>query len=150
MADTLTPAERSVRMSKIRSKDTKPELLVRKLLHRLGYRYRLHQKDLPGRPDIAFRRRKKAILVHGCFWHNHVGCSIAHIPKSRSDYWQAKLDKNVARDARNLIELESAGWSALVIWECEVRDPQALTRQLVSFLGPTDLGCLAESDKVWS
>jgi DNA mismatch endonuclease (patch repair protein) len=143
MVDTLTPAHRSARMSGIRSKDTKPELVVRRLLHSMGYRYRLHPKDLPGKPDVAFRRHKKAIFVHGCFWHQHSGCSIAHIPKSRTEYWQTKLERNVARDAKHIAELEAADWSVLVIWECQTGPPDALRQQLALFLGPVSGESLA-------
>lgn len=126
-------------MSAVRGKHTKPELLVRSLLHRMGYRYRLHGRDLPGRPDIVFPTRRKAIEVRGCFWHRHPdpACRNAVMPATRREWWQAKLDANVARDARNLAALEDAGWAVLVLWECEVRRDQGdLSRRLRAFLGP--------------
>jgi DNA mismatch endonuclease (patch repair protein) len=107
-------------MSRIRSRDTKPEVSLRKALHRLGLRYRLHAKGLPGKPDIIFFRRRTAIFVHGCFWHRHEGCKVANMPKSNSDYWKEKFDKNVARDAAAATSLEAAGWRVMVVWECEL------------------------------
>ena len=120
--DTLAPKERSERMSRVRGKDTKPELIVRRLLHGLGYRYRLHARDLPGKPDIVFRSRRKAIYVHGCFWHRHEGCSLASRPKTRQEFWEAKFQSNVARDRRVAKQLELNEWKVVVIWECEVRN----------------------------
>lgn len=113
------PSHRSWNMSRIRGKDTKPELVVRRLLHAEGFRYRLHAADLPGRPDIVFRSRKKVIFVHGCFWHQHDGCRNAVMPKTRAAFWSEKLAKNVARDQMVLEQLREKGWTALVIWECE-------------------------------
>jgi DNA mismatch endonuclease, patch repair protein len=109
---------------------------VRLLAHRLGYRYRLHRRELPGRPDLVFARRKKAILVHGCFWHQHPGCKDASKPRTRTDYWRPKLEGNINRDRAALHALSELGWSALVIWECETRDIDALARRLFEFLGP--------------
>ncbi|MXY57091.1 MAG: DNA mismatch endonuclease Vsr [Gammaproteobacteria bacterium] len=122
--DPLTVRERSERMSRIPSKDTKPEMRVRRLVHGLGYRYRLHARDLPGRPDLVFRPRRKVIFVHGCFWHRHEGCSRNRIPKSpeRRDFWRDKLDGNVRRDQINQATLKEMGWRVLVIWECEITD----------------------------
>lgn len=122
-------------MSKIRAKDTKPEMIVRRLLHAEGYRYRLHRRDLPGKPDIVFGARGKAIFVHGCFWHQHPAsdCLDGRRPKSNTDYWNAKLARNVQRDEQSIAELEARGWNVLVIWECEVSDPKLLDR-LTSFL----------------
>lgn len=118
-----------------KAKDTGPEMTVRRLLHRLGYRYRLHRKDLPGKPDLAFGPRKKAIFVHGCFWHQHPGCRSARMPATRLDYWQPKLTENVARDARNLALLRRLGWSVAVAWECQIKsDASAVVRQLRQFL----------------
>ena len=110
-------------MSGIRSKGMKPEMAVRRLLHSMGYRYRLHRKDLPGQPDLVFPARRKVILVHGCFWHQHADpeCRIVRQPKSNREYWLPKLERNVARDAENRARLEELGWEVLVIWECEVR-----------------------------
>jgi DNA mismatch endonuclease (patch repair protein) len=119
MVDFLDQAGRSERMSRIRSKDTKPELLLRKALHKLGLRYRLGGAKLPGKPDIVLPRHRAAIFVHGCFWHRHEGCKVASTPKSNTAYWSAKFAKNVERDARVIRELEELGWTVLVAWECE-------------------------------
>ncbi len=132
--DPLSPAERSERMSRVRAKDSKPELVVRRLVHRLGYRYRLHSKDLPGSPDLVFRTRRKAIFVHGCFWHQH-GCRQYRMPRSRSDFWEPKLQKNVQRDAAAQEGLGLMGWEYLVIWECELRDLPEIENRVVEFLG---------------
>ncbi|MEE3626408.1 very short patch repair endonuclease [Nitrospirillum sp. BR 11752] len=113
------PLTRSQVMSRVRGKDTKPEMAVRRALWAAGYRYRLHAKDLPGRPDIVFRSRKIAIFVHGCFWHGHEGCPGHRIPKSRSEWWAAKIARNKARDAEVRGELEGMGWTVMVVWECE-------------------------------
>ncbi|MDO6670394.1 very short patch repair endonuclease, partial [Paracoccus sp. 1_MG-2023] len=118
----------------VKQKDTTPELVVRRLLHGAGYRYRLHRKDLPGRPDIVFGKRRKVIFVHGCFWHAH-GCSKGQAPKSKLDYWGPKLAQNVERDARNLRDLENAEWQVLTVWECETRDPERLLPVLRDFVG---------------
>jgi len=120
MADFLTPAERSERMSRIRGRDTRPELMLRKVLHGLGLRYRLHTPGLPGKPDLVFPRYRTVVLVHGCFWHRHAGCSIATTPKSNVPFWLGKFKKNIARDARVTTALENAGWRVLVAWECEL------------------------------
>lgn len=135
MADSLTPEARSRNMARIRGKDTSPEMKVRRLLHAMGYRYRVHLHGLPGRPDIAFPARKRVVFVHGCFWHRHQGCRFAYVPKSRFDFWSNKFAQNVARDARNLQSLAEAGWSALVIWECETSRIDELRGRLVAFLG---------------
>lgn len=121
MTDTLTPEKRSEVMSRIRGKDTKPEFLVREKLFGMGYRYRLHAAKLPGRPDMVFPSRKKAIFVHGCFWHGHRGCSNARIPKSRVEFWQEKISGNKKRDARDHRRLGRLGWRSIVIWECETQ-----------------------------
>ncbi len=139
MVDTLTTRERSHRMSLIRSKDTKPELKVRSLLHAMGYRFRLHRNDLPGRPDISFGTRKKIIFVHGCFWHGHDHCSVANVPKSRTDFWNQKFLKNRERDRRNIDLLKDAGWEVLVVWECEAKAMEDLAKRLAAFLGPTKM-----------
>ncbi|WP_074962832.1 very short patch repair endonuclease [Jannaschia rubra] len=139
MVDTLTPEERSAHMRKIRGKDTKPEMVVRRMVHGLGYRYRLHKKGLPGSPDLAFSSRRKAIFVHGCFWHAHPdpGCPIAKTPKSRVDFWEAKFARNRERDQRKKAELEELGYDVLVVWECELRrnPPEAIKERLDGFLG---------------
>lgn len=135
--DPLTVRERSERMSRVRSKDTKPEMRVRRLVHGLGYRYRLHARDLPGRPDLVFRPRCKVIFVHGCFWHRHEGCSRNRIPKSpeRRQFWRDKLDGNVRRDRRNQAALREMGWDVLVIWECETKgESERLIDRIRAFL----------------
>lgn len=127
MADTLSPEARSRNMARIRSRDTGPEMLVRRAAHALGLRFRLHRKDLPGTPDLVFPRRRVAVLVHGCFWHRHPGCRMAYSPKSRTEFWEAKFAGNVERDARKLEELIAAGWRPVIIWECETRDEKRLS-----------------------
>jgi DNA mismatch endonuclease (patch repair protein) len=129
-------------MSRIRAKDTKPELVVRRVAHRLGYRFRLHRQDLPGKPDIVFAGRKSIVLVHGCFWHSHPDpkCRDSALPKSRTHYWQPKLERNKARDAINERALEAMGWRVMVIWECETKDQEEIARRLQEFLGPPGTG----------
>lgn len=117
-------------MSRVKGKNTKPEILVRRALHALGYRFRLHRGDLPGRPDIVLPKHKTVIFVHGCFWHRHPGCAKASTPKTRIDFWQDKFAANVARDSRNLDALREAGWQAIVVWECETKNPTALASRL--------------------
>lgn len=134
MADNRSPEKRSSTMRAVRGKDTSPEWTVRRLLHRLGYRYRLHARNLPGSPDIAFPARRKAIFVHGCFWHAH-GCSIGQPPKSRLDYWLPKLERNRERDSRKDAALMALGWKTLTVWQCETRDSDALAASLRAFLG---------------
>lgn len=132
--DTLSVSERSLLMSKVRSKDTKPEMIVRRLVHSLGYRYRLHDKRLPGTPDIVFTGRRKVVFVHGCFWHRHPGCPLARLPKSRLNFWLPKLEGNRERDIRQIAALKELGWSALIIWECEVKHLDSLIQKLHGFL----------------
>lgn len=121
-------------MSRVRSKDTKPELLVRKLVYSLGYRYRLHYWKLPGKPDMVFPIRGKVIFIHGCFWHRHKGCKQARIPKSRQEFWLLKLEENRKRDQRVNKALYRAGWSVMIIWECQLKDLERLTRRIRRFL----------------
>lgn len=135
MTDKLSPKRRSVNMSHIRSKDTHPELAVRSIVHRLGYRFRVHRDDLPGKPDIVFPSRQKVIFVHGCFWHQHPGCREGRMPASRSEYWEPKLKRNQARDAENQARLEERGWRVLTVWECSLLEPESLTKALRRFLG---------------
>jgi DNA mismatch endonuclease (patch repair protein) len=134
--DTISPERRSENMRRIRGKDTKPELIVRKALFAMGYRYRLHGAKLPGKPDLVFAKQRKVIFVHGCFWHNHshVGCNIARFPKSNPDYWADKLRRNVERDAARRAELRRIGWKALVIWECQTKSIERQVRRLRRFL----------------
>lgn len=129
-------SSRSRNMAAIRSKNTKPELIVRSIAHRLGYRFRLHAKDLPGNPDLVFRSRKKVIFVHGCFWHQHSSakCRDGRMPKSNRSYWKPKLLKNVERDKRSLAALRALKCKVLVIWECETKNPDRLVRVLTKFL----------------
>ncbi len=125
---------RSENMRRIRSKDTVPEIAVRSLVHSMGYRYRLHRKDIPGKPDLSFPRRRKVIFIHGCFWHQHSECREGRPPKSNAAYWLPKLRRNQARDKTALEQLAASGWEALVVWECETKDIPALTNKLRSFL----------------
>jgi DNA mismatch endonuclease (patch repair protein) len=126
--------DRSENMRAIRGKNTVPEKTVRSLVHKLGYRFRLHRSDLPGKPDLAFPVRRKVIFVHGCFWHSH-GCKKGLIPKSNRDFWLPKLRRNKARDTRNLKALAQLGWDSLVIWQCDLRDEHSLSLRLKQFLG---------------
>ncbi|MDD1449790.1 DNA mismatch endonuclease Vsr [Sphingomonas sp. H160509] len=136
--DILSPADRSERMRRVRSKDTKPELVVRRLVHGMGLRYRLHRKDLPGTPDIVFGPRRRVILVHGCFWHGHddANCRKGALPKTRIEFWRNKIDQNRLRDERTSLALDRAGWGQLVVWECECRDREILSARLRAFLIP--------------
>ena len=133
--DTLSPAERSERMSRVRSKDTKPEMVVRKLAHGMGFRYRLHVRKLPGHPDLVFAGRRKVIFVHGCFWHRHgARCPLTRWPKSKLDFWRPKLEQNRKRDLRNRRALRKLGWRVLVIWECQLANIARLENRLRLFL----------------
>ena len=138
MVDVVSPEVRSRLMAGIRGKNTKPEMIVRRLLHVMGYRYRLHAQDLPGRPDVVFRRRRAVIFVHGCFWHRHSDseCKLSRLPKTRLDFWLPKLDSNQKRDEANREALQKMGWKQLVLWECQLRDEASLRTQLKAFLGP--------------
>lgn len=131
MVDVLTPEQRRLNMSRIRGKDTRPELVLRHGLHAMGLRYRLHRKDLPGRPDMVFPRYRAAVLVHGCFWHGH-DCPLFKWPATRREFWQAKIEGNRARDARDLAGLAAAGWRVLVVWECALKGPARLPADAVA------------------
>lgn len=131
--DPLSEEERRERMARVKSKDTKPELLVRQLVHGMGFRYRLHDKKLPGKPDLVFRKKQKVIFVHGCFWHQH-GCNQYRMPKSRVEFWEPKLQQNVLRDDRNRSLLKEMGWGILTIWECELKDRAKITNKINAFL----------------
>lgn len=122
------------RMARIRKTGSKPEILVRKIAHRLGYRFRINRSDLPGTPDIVFARRGKVIFVHGCFWHQHPGCRHATLPRTRTAYWTPKFARTAQRDAASVASLEARGWKVLVIWECEIRSEAAISARLISFL----------------
>ena len=134
MADVHNKEQRSRNMAAIRGRDTKPEMIVRRLVHRLGYRFRLHRRDLPGRPDLVLPRHRVVIFVHGCFWHQH-DCRYGRVvPATRAEFWQNKRDENAARDVRNLTALRNAGWRVAVTWECWTRDTISLETRLRSFL----------------
>ncbi|WP_312846848.1 very short patch repair endonuclease [Stappia sediminis] len=132
--DVLTPDQRRKCMSHIRAKNTKPELAVRRVAHALGYRFRVHRTDLPGKPDLVFPSRRKVIFVHGCFWHRHEGCKLASSPKSNLDYWVPKFERTTERDQSNIEKLSEKGWNSYVIWECEIRDVELLAKSIVTFL----------------
>ncbi|MFN4275866.1 MAG: very short patch repair endonuclease [Ferrovibrio sp.] len=134
MADTRTPEQRRRIMQAVGTKDTLPEWAVRRTLHRLGFRYRLHRKDLPGTPDIVFPSLKKAINVHGCYWHGH-DCSKGRLPKSRLSYWGPKIERNRQRDTEKESALKDLGWDVLTIWQCETAPPDGLEERLLRFLG---------------
>jgi DNA mismatch endonuclease (patch repair protein) len=135
MVDTLTSERRSWNMSRIRGRNTGPELRLRSLLHREGFRFRLHVKQLPGHPDIVLPRYRTAIFVHGCFWHRHPGCRNATTPSTRREFWQEKFDGNISRDLRNRAALEAAGWTVLTVWECELKaDAKGVVRRLAGEL----------------
>jgi DNA mismatch endonuclease (patch repair protein) len=131
--DVFTPEKRSAVMRAVKGADTGPEMCVRRLVHRMGYRYGLHCRDLPGRPDLVFRRLRKVIFVHGCFWHMH-RCPAGRIPAGRQQYWGPKLEANALRDRRHVAALRKAGWSVLTVWECELRNPEKLADRLRRFL----------------
>lgn len=133
--DRLSPERRSWLMSKVSSKNTKPELTVRSLLHQMGYRFRIHTSALLGKPDIVFHKRKKIIFVHGCFWHGHDGCKYGKLPQSRIEFWQEKINRNRIRDIEVTRTLTTNGWQILIIWQCEIRDEELLIKNLVAFLG---------------
>ena len=130
MVDRISPEHRSWNMSRIRGADTRPEIAVRSLLHRMGYRFSLHRKDLPGKPDIVLPKHETVIFVHGCYWHRHPRCRFAYTPKSRIDFWQKKFDDNVARDKRNQRDLKKLGWHVATVWECETKSGEELERKI--------------------
>lgn len=134
MPDKFTSQERSRIMSRVKGKNTKPEKVVRSLLHLMGYRFRLHRKDLPGKPDIVLPKHRKVVFVHGCFWHGHENCRRAARPQANADFWNKKIDSNIARDANTQVELEKLGWQFLVIWQCEMKDVEKLRQRLAGFL----------------
>jgi DNA mismatch endonuclease (patch repair protein) len=133
--DVFTKEKRSQIMAKVKGKDTKPEKIVRSLLHQMGYRFRLHRKDLPGNPDIVLPKHKKVISVHGCFWHGHKNCRRSKRPSSSRDFWNTKLDKNIERDKHNIAKLKEQGWNPFIVWECETKDQERLRKKLKKFLG---------------
>lgn len=121
-------------MSRVKSKDTKPEMTVRRMVFRMGFRYRLHDKTLPGKPDLVFSGRRKVIFVNGCFWHGHEDCAYGRLPKSRVEFWQAKIVRNCARDKNNIALLKESGWRVLVVWQCELRNPKEMVIRLHDFI----------------
>lgn len=140
MTDTLSSKRRSDNMRHIRAKDTAPELKVRRLAHKMGFRFRLHVSTLPGKPDLVFPRLRKIIEVRGCFWHQHGSCIDSHIPKSRIEYWRPKLKKNRLRDKKNEEKLVEQGWDVMTLWECELRHAEKLEKRLGAFLRPKRFG----------
>lgn len=134
MADKLSPERRSANMSRIRSRDTSPEMAIRRMVHGMGYRYRLHVAGLPGKPDLVFPRLRKIIDIRGCFWHQHSGCIDSHVPKTRVEYWAPKLERNCRRDEENARKLKELGWRVYVVWECETKAMKHLGKRLARFL----------------
>ena len=132
--DVFSRDKRSQIMSRVGDKNTKPEIAVRSVLHNLGFRFRLHRKDLPGKPDIALPRHRKVVFVHGCFWHGHKNCSRAKRPSTNQQFWNEKLDGNILRDQENIHALNELGWDVLTVWTCEVKDKDSLKERLVSFI----------------
>jgi DNA mismatch endonuclease (patch repair protein) len=135
MVDNVSSERRSQIMARIRSKNTSPEIRVRRVAHALGLRFRLHRQDLPGRPDLVFPRHRTVVFVHGCYWHQHRGCKRSQLPKSAQDFWSDKFSKNLERDARNEALLKKQGWSIIVIWECETKTDEAIRRALRPIIG---------------
>lgn len=134
MTDRVTPEQRSRNMARVKGRDTKPERLVRSLIHGMGYRFRLHRADLPGKPDIVLPILRKVIIVNGCFWHGHPDCRRSVRPSTNREFWDIKIDGNIARDARNLAALEALGWRVLIVWQCETKNHEALEAALERFL----------------
>ncbi|MCA1535047.1 DNA mismatch endonuclease Vsr [Bradyrhizobium sp. NBAIM03] len=143
--DHITPARRSWLMSRVKSRNTGPELRVRKVAHALGYRFTLHSSSLPGKPDLTFPRLRSVIFVHGCFWHRHQSCSKASMPNSRPEFWAAKFKRNVERDTRVRSELRRRGWRVCVVWECETKKPAVLRSKVRRFLSRSEAGASASS-----
>ncbi|HVS25776.1 MAG TPA: very short patch repair endonuclease [Burkholderiales bacterium] len=135
MTDKISKERRSANMRAVHSRDTGPEIRVRQIAHGLGYRFRLHRRELPGKPDLAFPGQRKAIFVHGCFWHQHKGCERGSMPQSNVGFWRPKLAHNAARDAKQLTAIKESGWRAMVIWECELKNERRLVSRLRRFLG---------------
>lgn len=134
--DRLSPEKRSWLMSRVKAKGTGPELAVRRMLHALGYRYRLHSLQLPGKPDLSFPSRRKVVFVHGCFWHGHEGCRYAKLPLSRVEFWRKKIEKNKQRDEKNFAEMKMLGWGVHVVWQCQLKSGEKVLEDLQRFLGP--------------
>lgn len=138
MMDIIDRQARSLLMGRIRGKDTKPEMVVRRIAHRLGFRFRLHRRDLPGSPDLVFPGRRKVVFVHGCYWHRHPGCRLTYEPKSNVEFWTDKFAANVARDQKALQALHDLGWDTLVIWECDAKDSDLVASRLSAYLGRSE------------
>ena len=136
MVDVFTKAKRHEIMASVKSRDTKPEKAVRSIIHRMGFRFSLHRRDLPGKPDIVLPRHGKVIFVHGCFWHGHTNCRKATIPATNTEFWAEKIAKNKTRDTKVKRQLKKAGWKVLAVWECEIAKPNKLLRKLKKFLEP--------------
>ncbi len=134
MPDVFTPDKRSWIMGRVKSRNTKPEMLVRSIIHRMGFRFRLHRRELPGNPDIVLPKHKKVLFVHGCFWHGHEACPRSKRPATNTEFWNTKLDQNMERDKRFQRLLKEAGWDVLVVWQCETNRPDELLRKLGRFL----------------
>lgn len=134
MTDKISKEQRSANMRAVRGRNTEPEIRVRRIAYELGYRFRLHRRDLPGKPDLAFISRRKAIFVHGCFWHQHKGCKRGSVPQSNSEFWNRKLLGNTIRDKKQIAALEDNGWQVLVVWECETRNEEKVRKRLMRFL----------------
>lgn len=147
-ADVVTPEQRSRNMSKIKGKNTKPEMIVRSMCHELGLRYRLHRKDLPGTPDLVFPKRRLCLFVHGCFWHRHPGCKYSYTPKSRLDYWLPKLAKNVERDMKAKRALEISGWRVSIIWECQTKNRDILRAEIQKMIN-TEIDSQRTTAEIW-
>ncbi|MBX8516491.1 very short patch repair endonuclease [Pseudomonas cichorii] len=139
--DVLNPEQRRRCMQSIKGRNTRPEVAVRSICHRLGYRFRISKKNLPGTPDLVFARLNICMFVHGCFWHRHEGCKYAYTPKTRTDFWTEKFLKNRGRDIRVESELSSYGWTVVIVWECELRDKESLVNRLQKLLGGSDCNC---------
>jgi DNA mismatch endonuclease (patch repair protein) len=142
MTDVFTTRKRSWIMSRVRGRDTKPEIIVRSIIHRMGYRFSLHRRDLPGKPDVVLPRYRKIIVINGCFWHGHKNCLRSKRPSTHTKFWNRKLDKNIDRDKRSRSELEKMGWNVLVIWECEIQKPDKIVDKLRRYLNVTKKGKL--------
>lgn len=134
MTDHVDTPKRSSIMASVKSKDTGPEMNLRRMIHAAGYRYRLHDSRLPGKPDIVFASKRKAIFVNGCFWHRHAGCRYATTPKTRTAFWNLKFQANVNRDARNIAALQEQGWTCAIVWQCELKQPQRVLNKIIKFL----------------
>jgi DNA mismatch endonuclease, patch repair protein len=140
--DRLSKERRSWNMAQIRGKNTRPERIVRGMLHRMGYRFRLHGRDLPGRPDIVLAKHRTVVFVHGCFWHRHRGCRISGLPKTRREWWRTKLEGNALRDRKNRRALQRDGWRVIIVWGCEIKNPEIVAARLGGMLSPGAAKCL--------